>query len=101
MTTWATRARAHFQKTAQPPADETDKKGVSSVLAVPSPLVFEKTTPLDDRSTCPACTHYHRARKQCLNHRRAGLNEPSTAAAIAHLPQRCPGFAALIHTTNR
>lgn len=55
----------------------------------------------DDRSSCPACTHFHPIRKQCLNYRRAGLNEPSTAAAIRHLPQRCPGFAALIHTTNR
>lgn len=47
----------------------------------------------EDRSTCHACAHYHPARRQCLNHRRAGLNEPSIAAAIAHLPQRCPGFA--------
>ena len=48
----------------------------------------------EDRSTCPACTHYHPIRKQCLNYRRAGLTEPSIAAAIAHLPQRCPGHAA-------
>ena len=48
----------------------------------------------DDRSTCTACTHYHPIRKQCLNYRRAGLTEPSIAAAIAHLPQRCPGHTA-------
>ncbi len=49
---------------------------------------------LEDRSTCPACTHYHPIRKQCLNYRRAGLTEPSVAAAIAHLQQRCPGHTA-------
>ena len=49
----------------------------------------------EDRSNCPACTHFHAIRKQCLNYRRAGLTEPSVAAAIAHLQQRCPG-----HTAN-
>ena len=48
----------------------------------------------EDRSTCPACTHYHPTRKQCLNYRRACLNEPGIAAALAHLPQRCPGHTA-------
>lgn len=57
-------------------------------------LLSAPTDATDDRSTCPACTHYHPTRKQCLNYRRACLNEPGIAAALAHLPQRCPGHTA-------
>lgn len=57
-------------------------------------LLSEPADATDDRSTCPACTHYHPTRRQCLNYRHAGLTEPSIAAAIAHLPQRCPGHTA-------
>ena len=57
-------------------------------------LLSAPTDTTEDRSTCPACTHFHAIRKQCLNYRRAGLTEPSVAAAIAHLQQRCPGHTA-------
>ena len=48
----------------------------------------------EDRATCKACAHYHAIHKRCHNYRRAGLTEPSVAAAIAHLQQCCPGHAA-------
>lgn len=68
-----------------------------AIRANKSALLRLLSTPADttdDRSTCTACIHYHPVRKQCLNYRRAGLNDPAVAAAIAHLPQRCHGHTA-------
>lgn len=48
-------------------------------------------SPLDDRVTCTTCRHLWPGNK-CLNHRRAGLNQPLLSAALTQLPQRCPGF---------
>lgn len=52
-------------------------------------------TPLhtfDDRVTCTTCCHLWPGNR-CLNHRAAHLNQPLLSAALAQLPQRCPGFA--------
>ena len=75
-------------RTATPPKPPQSVAGLAGLAGLAISHGFE------DRSTCPACTHYPPTRKQCLNYRRAGLTEPSVAAAIAHLQQRCPGHAA-------
>lgn len=57
--------------------------------ATPAPQEFDP----DERRTCRECSRFDHYRRWCLNPRNAGLNGPAIAAAIAHLPQRCPGFA--------
>lgn len=46
----------------------------------------------DPRVTCIDCSHYRPGR--CGNYRAAALFTADVGAALAALPQRCPGFGA-------
>jgi len=47
---------------------------------------------LDDRVACVECSHYRAPRRECQNHRRAGLVTAGVGRDLAGLPQRCPGY---------